>query len=68
LHAPFVTVVDQSGLTGKYSVALETWTNTGVPGGIISDAVEKLGLNLDPRKITLGTVVVDHVSRAPTTN
>jgi uncharacterized protein (TIGR03435 family) len=61
-------VIDETGLTGKYSVSIETWKNPDVPGGTIFDAVEKLGLKLEPRKVTVETVVVDQVSKAPTAN
>jgi len=61
-------VVDKTGLTGKYSVFVETWKNAVVPGGAVFDAVEKLGLKLEPRKLTVETVVVDQVSKTPTAN
>jgi uncharacterized protein (TIGR03435 family) len=61
-------VVDETGLTGKYSVVIETWSNADVPGGTVFDAVEKLGLKLEPRKVTVETVVVDQVSKTPTAN
>jgi uncharacterized protein (TIGR03435 family) len=61
-------VVDETGLTGKYSVKIETWKGSNVPGGTIFDAVEKLGLRLEPRKVTVETVVVDEVSKMPTPN
>jgi uncharacterized protein (TIGR03435 family) len=61
-------VVDETGLTGKYSVVIETWTNAEVPGGTVFDAVAKLGLKLEPRKVTVETVVVDQVSKTPTAN
>ena len=61
-------VADETGLTGTYSVTIEVWNNADVPGGSIFDAVEKLGLKLEPRKITIDTIVVDHVSRMPTAN
>jgi uncharacterized protein (TIGR03435 family) len=61
-------VVDETGLTGKYSVSVKTWQNADVPGGTIFDAVEKLGLKLEPRKVTVETVVVDQVSKTPTPN
>lgn len=61
-------VVDETGLTGKYAVSIETWKNSDVPGGTIFDAVEKLGLKLEPRKITIETMVVDQVSRTPAAN
>jgi uncharacterized protein (TIGR03435 family) len=61
-------VVDETGLTGKYSVTIEIWKNSDVPGGTVFDAVEKLGLKLQPRKVTVETVVVDQVSKTPTAN
>jgi uncharacterized protein (TIGR03435 family) len=61
-------VVDETGLTGKYSVTIETWKNDDVPRGTVFDAVEKLGLKLEPRKVTVETVVVDQVSKTPTAN
>jgi uncharacterized protein (TIGR03435 family) len=61
-------VVDETGLTGNYSVRIETWKNDDVPGGAVFDAVEKLGLKLEPRKVTVETVVVDQVSKTPTAN
>ena len=61
-------VVDETGLTGNYSVTIEIWKNADVPGGTVFDAVEKLGLKLQPRKVTVETVVVDQVSKTPTAN
>ena len=61
-------VQDATGLTGKYSVTIETWKNPDLPGGTIFDAVEKLGLRLEPRKVTAEIVVVDQVSKTPTAN
>jgi uncharacterized protein (TIGR03435 family) len=61
-------VADETGLTGKYSVFIETWKRADVPGNTIFDAVEKLGLKLEPRKVTVQTVVVDQVSKTPTAN
>jgi len=61
-------VTDETGLTGTYSVTIETWKNGDVPGGTIFDAVEKLGLKLEARKVTIETVVVDHVSKVPIAN
>jgi uncharacterized protein (TIGR03435 family) len=61
-------VVDETGLTGEYSVTIRTWESTDVPGGTVFDAVEKLGLKLESRKLTVETVVVDQVSKVPTPN
>jgi uncharacterized protein (TIGR03435 family) len=61
-------VVDETGLTGNYKVTIETSANADVPGGTVFDAVEKLGLKLESRKVTVETVVVDRVSKTPTPN
>jgi len=62
-------VVDMTGLTGKYEINVETWRATDDdPGQTIFEAVEKLGLKLEPRKIKVETVVVDQVSKTPTAN
>jgi uncharacterized protein (TIGR03435 family) len=58
-------VIDETGLAGEYKVTLDTWSNPDIPGGTIFDAVEKLGLKLEPRKVTVETVVVDQVSKTP---
>ena len=62
------TVADETGLTGTYHVAIETWKNADVPGGTLFDAVEKLGLKLEARKVSIETVVVDQVHKMPTGN
>ncbi len=61
-------VIDETGLTGKYSVTLETSKNAEGPGTSVFDAVGKLGLKLEPRKVTTETVIVDQVSKSPTPN
>jgi len=61
-------IVDETGLTGKYSVTIETWEGGDKPGGTVFDAVEKLGLKLEPRKVSVEIVVVDQVSKSPTPN
>lgn len=61
-------VVDETGLTGNYSVTIETWKNEDVPGGAIFDAVEKLGLKLEARRTPIETIVVDQASKTPTAN
>jgi uncharacterized protein (TIGR03435 family) len=57
------SVVDETSLTGKYSVTIESWKNPDVPGRTVFDAVKKLGLKLEPRKVTVETVVVEEVSK-----
>jgi len=61
-------VVDETGLTGEYSVTIRTSANADGSGDTVFDAVEKLGLKLEPRKVTMETVVVDQVSKTPTAN
>lgn len=64
-----LTRFTERGLTGKYDVEVETSQGTpDEPGETIFDAVEKLGLKLEPRKITVDTVVVDQASKTPTSN
>ncbi|HEV2645557.1 MAG TPA: TIGR03435 family protein [Acidobacteriaceae bacterium] len=62
------SVVDDTGLAGKYAVRLETSIDPNEPGGTIFDAVERLGLKLEPRKMRVERVVVDEVSKMPTEN
>jgi uncharacterized protein (TIGR03435 family) len=61
-------VIDETGLTGKYSVTLETSKNADGSGTSVFDAVDKLGLKLEPRKVTAEVVIVDQVSKSPTPN
>jgi uncharacterized protein (TIGR03435 family) len=68
VHLAEAPVVDETGLTGTYSVTIQTWENPDVPGGTVFDAVEKLGLKLEPRKVTVETVLVDQVLKTPTAN
>lgn len=62
-------VIDTTGLTGKYDVTVETWGDSAdEPGQTVFVAVEKLGLKLEPRKVTLDTLVVDQCAKTPTAN
>lgn len=69
------TIVDQTGLTGRYTVAVE-WTPDNVPTSsiqnytgpsILTAVKEQLGLELKPIKGPLDTIVIDHVEM-PTEN
>ena len=72
LHA---RVTDKTGLTGKYDFTLAFPADSGnVPGGFpaesaLIDAVrERLGLDLEPAKVSLPVIVVDSIDRVPADN
>ena len=58
-------VVDQTGLTGRYDCSI-VWANADGP--TIYDAVRKLGLKLQPKRLPIGVLVVDHANHQPTAN
>ena len=63
-------VVDETGIAGKYDVKLAYApaddANSDLPS--VFTAVQGLGLKLEPRKVPVKTLVVDHVNRVPTEN
>jgi uncharacterized protein (TIGR03435 family) len=84
-------VVDQTGLTGRYDLALDVsrdeMLNAARAAGMVVDAgrrvpegatdpggdsvfgsVQKVGLKLEPRRLPLTLLVVDHLDRTPTEN
>ena len=84
-------VVDQTGLTGRYDLALDVsrdeMLNAARAAGLVVDAVrrapeaatepggdsvfasvQKAGLKLEPRRLPLTLLVVDHLERTPTEN
>jgi uncharacterized protein (TIGR03435 family) len=66
IHSP---VIDETGLEGKYDVTIETSSgNPDEPDVTIFDAVAKLGLKLESRKVTVETLVVDQVLKTPISN
>jgi uncharacterized protein (TIGR03435 family) len=60
-------VMDQTGLTGRYSVTIEI-SNDPDSENTIFNALAKLGLKLERRKMPIETVVVDRASKTPTPN
>jgi uncharacterized protein (TIGR03435 family) len=81
---PFDPVIDLTGLKGRYQVVLEipfdlarllkqspspTADQSGdaIQNGWRS-ALEKVGLRLEPRKVPVETIVVDHLEKTPTDN
>jgi uncharacterized protein (TIGR03435 family) len=62
-------VADETGLTGKYNAAIETWRATDDdPGQTVFQALPKLGLELVRRKVPVEQLVIDKISRTPTGN
>jgi len=68
------TVVDDTGLTGKYDFVL-TFYHPGAttPDGealpeIFSAIQSQLGLKLETRKAGVDTLVIDHIAKTPTEN
>ena len=72
----FMPVVDQTGLTGRYDVAINVGKylpdkSDGVPDipGIISAGLqEELGLKLELKKVPLDLLIVDRADRNPSEN
>lgn len=68
-------VVDNTGLAAAYEVKLE-WMpdeeqkgDAAVPGLSLFTALsEQLGLRLQPQRLTVDTIVVDHMEKAPAEN
>jgi uncharacterized protein (TIGR03435 family) len=71
-----VPVVDKTGLTGKYSFTLEYTTE--MPGAnpdappvapsVFTALQQQLGLQLVPKKLPFGVVVVESFNKLPTEN
>jgi uncharacterized protein (TIGR03435 family) len=63
------TVVDQTGIAGVYDLELR-WTSddTGDAPSLFTALQDTLGLRLQPQKVPVEIVVVDHVERVPTEN
>lgn len=68
LHAP---VKDATGLTGNFNIDLsyapDNSTDSNLPS-FFTAIEEQLGLRLEPAKVTVDTLVIDHVDTEPTPN
>ena len=64
------TVLDQTGLPGKYYFALQyaTGDSADVPFPDLFGAVKELGLRLEKHKGPVEMLVVDHIEKIPTEN
>ena len=64
-------VVDKTGLTGSFDVALlyaaDAEKDPGLPS-LFTAIRETLGLQLEAQKVPVETLVIDHVDRIPTAN
>jgi uncharacterized protein (TIGR03435 family) len=67
-HAP---VVDHTGLSGTFNIDLtyapDSSTDSDLPS-LYTAIEEQLGLKLKPEKVTVDTLVIDHVDGTPTPN
>jgi uncharacterized protein (TIGR03435 family) len=67
-------VVDKTGLTGKYDYTLEFPAQESLDAaddsgpGIRTAVQEQLGLKLEPKKVPLEMLIVDHADKAPSGN
>ena len=75
-------VIDRTNLTGAYTFSIElpldAWMTriaasiappTNEPTGVSApSAVERLGLRLQPKRMTLDTIVIDRIERVPSEN
>jgi len=69
-------IVDMTGITGNYDATLDasltdvTATGSDPDGAAppLNEAIQKLGLKLEPRSATMEQLVVDHIERTPTEN
>jgi uncharacterized protein (TIGR03435 family) len=66
LHMP---IVDQTGLDGKYDLQIDIEQGPGdTPEYAVSQALAKLGLKMESRKVPTAMLVVDKAEKTPTEN
>ncbi len=64
-------VIDMTGITGMYAIGLD-FTPPAGPSPLaamdFSEALPQIGLKIEPRKVPMDIIVVDHVEKLPTDN
>jgi len=64
-------VVDKTGMAGLYEIKLsyapENATDTSLPS-VFTALQQQLGLKLEPQKVTVETLVIDHLEKTPVEN
>jgi len=70
-HPAGLPVIDQTGLTGAYDIKLyfapDVDEESSLPS-LFTALRENLGLELRPGKVSISTLVIDHLDRVPTEN
>jgi uncharacterized protein (TIGR03435 family) len=64
-------VVDRRGITGNYDVDLKFAPNGAADSqlpSIFTAVQEQLGLKLEPQKVSMEMVVIDHLDKLPSEN
>jgi uncharacterized protein (TIGR03435 family) len=69
-------VIDQTGLKGEYMIPandilreqLRASTERARSDSGVTDILKELGLKLEPTKIAMRIIVVDHIEKSPTEN
>jgi uncharacterized protein (TIGR03435 family) len=60
-------VVNMTGLTGNYEFTL-TWTPDETRAPLFQALKQQLGLKLEPRRLPIDVLVIDHANKTPTEN
>jgi len=67
-HAPYTAVVDRTGISGEWNVAVDQDPTEGASFSSINASLEKYGLLLERTTVPAGKVVIDRIDRLPTAN
>jgi uncharacterized protein (TIGR03435 family) len=70
-HSVGQPVVDKTGITGNYDIKLSFAPNNSMDSplpSIFTALQEQLGLKLEPQKVPVEMLVIDHLEKAPSEN